>query len=72
MKHKFNAGDKVVYIFEPDHSAAWEISNEIIETVSLYEDRVEYHLVGLCESILEKDLYNKEEAIEFLKGVLDD
>jgi hypothetical protein len=72
MKNKFNAGDKVIFIFRNDKYKSWEFSNEEIESVSLYVDKVKYFLKDGCDEIEEAQLFTKQEAIKFLEENLND
>lgn len=76
MKNKFNAGDKVIYINSFRTDGVFEVSAKTIETVFLsknpisYEDIIEYEFKDFEFKTRERHLYTKEEAVEFLKGVL--
>jgi hypothetical protein len=75
MKNKFNAGDEVIYISKSG-TCLYKVANQEIDTVLLTknsisgEDIVDYRLTNIDGDVPESYLYTKEEAIEFLKGVL--
>jgi len=73
MKNKYNAGDNVIMIEEKTQAdfLSYRVSNETIESVVLYKDKVDYYSESGDMEIPEKYLYTKEEAMEFLKGALD-
>lgn len=70
MKSKFSPNDKAVYIFKNDELKCYEVSNVTIENVVFSKDGLHYWLESGYSEIKEGDLYTKEEAIEFLRGVL--
>lgn len=69
IKSKFNPNDKAVYIFQ-NESKCYEVSNVTIENVLFSKDGTYYWLENGSSDLEESDLYTKEEAIEFLRGVL--
>lgn len=72
MKNKFNAGDKVIFIFRGGKYKYWEVSNEEIESVSLYVDKVGYFLKDGGDETYEAQLFTKQEAMKFLEENLND
>jgi hypothetical protein len=70
MKNKFKVGDKVIYISDYQDSGFRKISNETIERLDIHKAFIEYRSLAGNNHMIEKNLYTKEEAIEFLKGVL--
>jgi hypothetical protein len=67
---KYNAGDKVIYIFF-DEKDLLTVSKEEIESVSIYIDKVEYYFKdSFCDPALENEIYTPEEAIEFLSNYI--
>lgn len=71
MKNNYNAGDKVILIYCNEKDKTYTISKEVIESVSLYVDKVEYYLEGsCCDPIEESELYMPDKAIEFLSNYI--
>tara|TARA_R110000822_G_scaffold149775_1_gene288838 strand:+ start:123 stop:329 length:207 start_codon:yes stop_codon:yes gene_type:complete len=68
MKNKFNIGDNVVFFY--DDFGTYEVSKEIVSDVKIIKNRIAYSLLESHGDVKEEELYTKEEAIEFLKGVL--
>jgi hypothetical protein len=68
MKNKFNIGDNVVFLY--DDFGTYEVSKEIVSDVKIIKNRIAYSLLESHGDVKEEELYTKEEAIEFLKGVL--
>jgi len=71
MKNKHNAGDKVIFVYWNEDFKQFEICKAKIDSVTLYVDQVEYYLEGsFAEPVLEKDIFNPSEAIEFLSNYI--
>lgn len=67
MKHKYNVGDKVVYIDSTGYYL--EMKNIIIDRVYSEENGVIYEDDRLCEFV-ESELFTPKKAIEFLTNYI--
>lgn len=71
MKHKFNIGDKAVYIYEERKLKEYTVIPGVVEEIVLAKGGVKYylkklHVDGHIDKCKEKDLYTVEEALEYL------
>ena len=71
MKHKYNVGDKVVYIGWDKDSRSHIISNiEILKIVLDDYYETDYRSDRCCEYIIGAYLYTPKEAIEFITNYI--
>ena len=70
MKNKFNVGDKVIHI-KIILSSFFEVGTDVINSINENQGKVTYWLENDdYKDVDEKELYTKQEAIEFLKKAL--